>query len=80
MPSKLTLAEALKQAMQDDNRVSKYEARVIADLVTSAGHLSTKEREQLKYALDHDNFDEEAYRLLHELLLKEDLHAKKNHH
>jgi hypothetical protein len=73
MPQKMTLAESLKEALQDDNKVSKYEARVIHEIVTASGHLSAKERDQLKHALDHDHFDDEAYRLLHELLMKEEL-------
>ena len=73
MATKMTLSEALKQALQDDNKVSKYEAKVIYNLVSSAGHLNGKERDQLKHALDHDHFDDDAYKILHELLMREDL-------
>jgi hypothetical protein len=73
MPIKMTLAEALKEALKDDNRISKYEAKVIHELCAAAGHLNQKEREQLKHALDHDHFDDEAYKLLHGLLMREDL-------
>lgn len=71
--AKMSLAEALKEALQDDNKVSKYEAKVIASIVSASGHLNGHERDLLKHALQNDNFDEEAYKLLHELLMREDL-------
>jgi len=77
MAIKMTLAEALKEALQDDQKISKYEAKVIHELVVAAGHLNAKERDQLRHALEHDHFDDEAYRLLSELLLKEDLASKR---
>jgi hypothetical protein len=76
MAIKMTLAEALKEALQDDNKISKYEAKVIHEIVTAAGHLNARERDQLRHALEHDHFDDEAYRLLSDLLLKEDLTSK----
>jgi len=76
MAIKMTLAEAIKEALQDDNKISKYEAKVIHELVTCAGHLNAKERDQLRHALEKDHFDDEAYRLLSDLLLKEDLASK----
>ena len=76
MAIKMTLAEALKESLQDDNKISKYEAKVIHELVTASGHINARERDQLRHALEHDHFDDEAYRLLSELLLKEDLASK----
>jgi hypothetical protein len=76
MGTKLTLAEALKESLQDDNKISKFEAKVIYQLVTSSGHLSGKERDMLKAALDHNQFDPEAFKLLHELLAREDKHLQ----
>jgi hypothetical protein len=76
MAIKMTLAEALKEALQDDNKISKFEAKVIHELVTSTGHLNAKERDQLRHALEKDHFDDDAYRLLSDLLLKEDLNSK----
>ena len=74
MTPKLTLPQALKEALQDDNKVSKYEAQVIYQLVITAGHLSLPDREALKNALDNDQFDEPAYKMLHELLMRSELH------
>jgi hypothetical protein len=73
MPIKMTLAEALKEALKDDNKISKYEAKVIHELCNASGHMGQKEREQLKHALEHDHFDDEAYKILHELLMRQDL-------
>jgi len=72
MALKMTLAEALKEALEDDNKISKYEAQVIHELVTASGHMNDNERQQLKSALEKDHFDEPAYKLLHELLMRED--------
>jgi uncharacterized membrane protein YebE (DUF533 family) len=77
MPIKMTLAEAIKEALQDDNKISKYEAKVIHELVAASGHLNAKERDQLRHALQNDNFDEEAYKLLSDLLMREDMHERK---
>lgn len=76
MALKMTLAEALRESLQDDNKISKYEAQVIYELVTAAGHLDDDERAQLKLALDKNHFDDQAYKLLHELLMREDLKHK----
>jgi hypothetical protein len=74
MTTKLTLPQALKQALQDDNKISKYEAQVIYQLAITSGHLNVKDREALKNALDNDQFDEPAYKMLHELLMRSELH------
>lgn len=71
---KMTLPQALKEALQDDNKVSKYEAQVIYQLVITAGHLTATDRDSLKNALDNDQFDEPAYKMLHELLMRSELH------
>lgn len=69
--AKMSLADALKEALQDDNKVSKYEAKVIAQIASSSGYLSGHDRDLLEKALQTDDFDEEAYKLLHELLMRE---------
>ena len=73
MTIKMTLKEALKEALQDDHKISKYEAKVIQQMLTNAGHISSSERNTLEHALKHDHFDDQAYKLLSELLLKADL-------
>ena len=66
----LTLDEALRQALQDDNKVSKYEAKVIRELVMADGKVSEEERSFLEKALHNNQFDTEAFELLSQVLLR----------
>ena len=70
MAFKLTLEEALKEALQDDDKVSKYEAKVIREIIMSDGVISKDEKSFLEKALHNNHFDEEAYELLSSLLLR----------
>lgn len=70
MAFKLTLEEALKEALQDDDKVSKYEAKVIREIIMSDGVISKDEKTFLEKALHNNHFDEEAYELLSSLLLR----------
>jgi len=67
---KLTLDEALKEALQDDHKVSKYEAKVIRDLIMADGKVSDEERTFLEKALHSNEFDPEAFELLSGVLLR----------
>ena len=73
MALKLTLEEALKEALQDDGKVSKYEAKVIRELIMADGHISNEERQFLEKALHSNHFDDEAYELLSAVLLRSHL-------
>lgn len=66
----LTLDEALRQALQDDNKVSKYEAKVIRELIMSDGVVSDEEKRFLEKALHNNQFDEEGFELLSDILLR----------
>lgn len=78
MASKMTLADALKEALEDDNTISKYEAKVIHELVARhGGYLSDEEHKLLSLAIENDHFDAEALRILNDLLLKSDLRRRK---
>ena len=70
MAFKMTLEEALKEALQDDDKVSKYEAKVIRELIMSDGVISKDEKSFLEKALHNNHFDDEAYELLSSLLLR----------
>jgi uncharacterized membrane protein YebE (DUF533 family) len=70
---KLTLEEALKEALQDDGKVSKYEAKVIRELIMADGHISNEEKQFLEKALHSNHFDDEAYELLSSVLLRSHL-------
>ena len=70
MAQKLTLTSALKQALEDDNKVSVYEARVLRELIMADGKVGADEKRALEKALDEDQFDDAAYELLSDLLLR----------
>jgi uncharacterized membrane protein YebE (DUF533 family) len=70
---KLTLEEALKEALQDDNKVSKYEAKVIRELIMADGKVSEQEKAFLEKALHANHFDDEAFELLSGILLRSHL-------
>ncbi len=65
-----SLEEALKEVLQDDNKVSKYEAKVIRELIMSDGVVSPEEKTFLEGALKNNHFDEEGFQLLSGILLR----------
>ncbi len=67
-----SLDEALKEVLQDDNKVSKYEAQVLRELILSDGIVSPEEREFLERALKNNRFDDQAFQLLSSVLLRSD--------
>jgi uncharacterized membrane protein YebE (DUF533 family) len=66
-----SLEQALEEALQDDNKVSKYEARVLKELILADGHMSEEERQFLTEALKKNQFDDQASELLTEVLLRQ---------
>ena len=68
-----TLADVIKEVLEDDNKISKYEAKVIRELVMADGVVSDEERTALEKALATNNFDDEAHTLLSGLLLRNSL-------
>jgi len=65
-----TLEEALKEVLTDDNKVSKYEAKVIRELVMADGVVSEDEKAALQKALTQNTFEDEAFQLLSSILLR----------
>lgn len=65
-----SLEDALKEVLSDDNKVSRYEAKVIRELVMADGVVSQDEKNALEKALANNNFDEEAFELLSSVLLR----------
>jgi uncharacterized membrane protein YebE (DUF533 family) len=65
-----TLADVIKEVLEDDNKISKYEAKVIRELIMADGVVSEEEKTALSQALHQNEFDEEAYNLLSDLLLR----------
>ena len=68
-----SLEDALKEVLSDDNKVSRYEAKVIRELVMADGVVSQDEKNALEKALANNNFDEEAFELLSSVLLRSHL-------
>lgn len=69
----LNLEEALKQVLEDDGKISKYEAKVIREIIMADGHVSADEKNFLEQALRDNNFDEQAFELLSSVLLRSHL-------
>lgn len=65
-----TLEDALKQVLADDNKISKYEAKVIREIVMADGVVSEDEKVLLERALVNNDFDSEAFDLLSSVLLR----------
>lgn len=70
MASLKNLEQALKEILQDDNRVSKYDAQAIRELILADGKVSREEKLFLERALSQNQFDEKAYEMLSQLLLR----------
>ncbi len=73
MTAKLTLEEALRQCLDDDNKVSKYEARVIHELVVADGQIDSAERELIRQALESNQLDDKALEILSGLLMRAEM-------
>ena len=69
----LNLEDALKQVLEDDGKISKYEAKVIREIIMADGHVSQEEKEFLERALRDNTFDESAFELLSGVLLRSHL-------
>lgn len=73
MANTKTLEQALKDILQDDGKVSKYDARALRELIMADGRVSTEEKLFLERALQDNNFDEDAYQMLNDMLLREEM-------
>ena len=71
-----TLNEALKECLKDDHKVSLFEAKVIYQMIVADGTVSDDERLLLKEALETNKFEEKAFTLLSELILRADQQKK----
>ena len=68
-----SLEEAIKECLADDGKISKYEAKVIRELIMADGIVSPDERQFLEGALRNNQFDQEGFELLSGVLLRADL-------
>lgn len=68
-----SLDDALKECLSDDGKISKFEAKVIRELIMADGIVSEDEREFLEKALKNNLFDEQAFELLSGVLLRSNM-------
>lgn len=73
---KMTLESALREVLQDDGKISKFEAKVLHGLILSDGKISRREQEFLRKCIDENQLDREAVRILSDLLLRAGLQGK----
>ncbi len=71
MTTTKTLEQALKDILQDDGKVSKWDAQALKELIVSDGRVSTEEKLFLERALKDNVFDDKARDMLEELLLRQ---------
>ncbi len=65
-----TLEQALKDILADDKKISKYDAQALKELILADGKVSNEEKTFLENALQQNTFDERAYEILSEFLLR----------
>lgn len=68
-----SLEEAVKDILKDEKRVNKFVAKAIKELILADGRISSEERQFLERALNDNVFDERAYDILQQMLLREDM-------
>lgn len=73
MASQKTLEQALKDILQDDGKVSKWDAKAIRELIMADGRVSTEEKLFLERALQDNIFDADAAEILKDLLLRDEM-------
>lgn len=73
MASLKSLDEALKDILKDESRINRFVAKAIKELILADGRVSAEERLFLEKALNENEFDDRAYDLLQQLLLRDDL-------
>lgn len=65
-----TLEDALKEVLADDNKINRYEARVIREMIMADGVVSEDEKALLEEALTNNEFDSDAFDILSNVLLR----------
>lgn len=68
-----SLEDAIKECLADDGKISKYEAKVIRELIMADGVVSQEEKQALENALRNNQFDEQGFELLSGVLLRADM-------
>lgn len=69
--TKLTIEQAIREALQDDGMITKYEALVLRELILADDYVSKEERRHLQKALEENSVDEAAFEILSVLLFRD---------
>lgn len=64
----LTIQQAIQEALADDGLITKYEARVLRELVLADNVVTNEEKTHLQRALETDCLDDRAREILSGLL------------
>ncbi len=72
-PSIQTLRDALSFFLEDDNLVDRLEAEGLKMLILRDGMITEAEKQFLSDAIQNNNFDSEALKLLQDLLKRNPL-------
>lgn len=70
MATTKSLEQALKEILQDDGKISKWDAKAIRELILADGRVSNEEKAFLEKAVQSNVIDEQALEMLQNLLLR----------
>lgn len=73
MATTKTLEQALKDILKDDGTITKWDAKALRELIMADGRVSTEEKLFLETAVKENSLDDQAYAMLSELLLREEM-------
>ena len=69
--TKLTIEQAIREALHDDGMITKYEARVLRELILADNYISKEEKTHLQKAMEENSADEAAFEILSVLLFRD---------
>lgn len=69
--TKLTIEQAIREALHDDGMITKYEALVLRELILADDYVSKEERTHVQKALEENSVDEAAFEILSALLFRD---------
>lgn len=73
MATNKTLTEAVKDIVKTTGQVRKWDATALKELILADGRISTEERLFLETAIEQNQMDENAQKILKDLLLRDEL-------
>ena len=67
------LDQALKDILKEEHKISKWDAKAIKELILADGRVTTEEKLFLEKAVKDNVLDQQAYEMLHEMLMREEM-------